>query len=928
MVIYYTRDHKQAFTKIAKYPLGKIRHDTTGRDCTWTVDILHNKEIVAKHKAYDVPVKLKIPEYIQTVLIGLIRDSNVSKAFKIRVYSEPEPKTKSRFDTVLWCKFYMNKYYIRHICINYGLAPDILSMVIRKNGDNIITETKPLYDNTDIPIFRNESRVWGLPYEKHFNISPYDYQHNNIHWLKGAEDAITKKERYLEYIEVADLIHLKTDKFNYYLDPVTSILYDYDSIWNCDFRCRKFHINGGVLCDEVGLGKTLSMTGLILSDKYGSEPVPKSLIAKLRINPKPIPLPTQDPKPVPEGKTKVVVKAKIRPKIKAVPTSPPATPSTMASTTISSASKEFKCKTTLVLCPRRLVNQWITEIKKYTSSLSVIEMSTLAHVKKYSYSDLDQIDVVVASFSLFDNKNYINQDTFQLNEVKWRRVIVDEGHEVLLHKPKKRAADLRVSTGIFSIKSDFRWICTGTPLPETQASLQAILSYLNNLHHNQLSSLLENITHEDYKRLMEMVFHCNTRDSIKEQIIIPVHHETVDFLNFTKTERAIYDSIDSGDTTRKLQVCTNLSVSETDNEIIGGNILNLTQVTKAMGAYYMQNCDRIETRLQSYKDKIDDITEDRDEKIATLEEELEDAKLNKDKDMMSEIREEMGRIKSSAKNRTKTLTEHISKCQHDLVECRKQLQTFRSLDLEHISNSTCPVLGTKLDGKVAITSEGYYYSAKGIELLFLGGRKVAKCACTRREIQLDSLTWVDTNTKSEEESEDVDVERSKWGTKMSHIINKLRKLFVDDPEAKVIIFSQWKKMLLLMAKALKDCNINHVFCRGNVHMMSKSINSFKTDPKTRVILLSSDSCNSGSNLTEASYVYLIDAVSGDIAHAKAAETQAIARTCRIGQTKEVQVCRFVIKDSVEEIYYRKMTESVNSYPYPQSSLMMSIAKQL
>jgi len=325
----------------------------------------------------------------------------------------------------------------------------------------------------------------------------------------------------------------------------------------------------------------------------------------------------------------------------------------------------------------------------------------------------------------------------------------------------------------------------------------------------------------------------------------------------------------------------------------------------------MQNCDRLETRIESYRDKIIDIETERDSTIEMLLVELKDHISTGDKELITELRAEISRIKTSARNRIKTLTEHIGKCELDLSEYRKQLQTFRSLDLDHISRSTCPVMGTPLKGKVAITSEGYYYSAKGIELLFLGGRKVAKCACTRKPIEIDSLTFVDTSAKQEDE-DDVDVERSKWGTKMSHIVNKLRNLFVDDPDGKVIIFSQWKKMLLLMAKALKDCNIDHVFCRGNVHMMSKSIKSFKTDPKTRVILLSSDSCNSGSNLTEAPYVFLIDAVSGDIEYAKAAETQAIARTCRIGQTKEVQVYRFVIRDSVEEAYYKRMQQAEQS----------------
>jgi SNF2 family DNA or RNA helicase len=802
-------------------------------------------------------------------------------------------------------------------------------MVIRKTGCNTVAQIKPNYNDSEIPIFRNESRIWRLSYGRHLKIQPYDYQHNNIHWLKAAEDAISRGERFLEYIQAADLIHFKTKRFDYYLDPITSIIYDHDSIWNCKFRCHKYVLHGGVLCDEVGLGKTLSMTGLILNDKYRTTDRPVTqTVSKPKAHKATEPKSTEpspnepkatepspkatEPSPKATEPVKIKIKAKINPKIKVleepeidtskkkivavkrtVPLGPldPLIPIPIAG----AGSRHLQVvKSTLVMCPRRLVSQWITEIQKYTDDLNVIEMSTLTHVKKYR--DMAAVDVVVASFSLFDNKNYLSQDYFRLNQIHWRRVIIDEGHEVLLHTHKKRAEDLRISTAIFSIKSDFRWICTGTPLPAVESSLQAVLSYLNNLGHNEMSPLLRNINHEDYMRLMEMVFHRNTRQSIKEQISIPKHRETVEFLEFTKTERAIYDSIDPADVTRKLQVCTNLSVSETDNEIIGGNILNLSQVTKAMGAYYMKNCDGLESNIESSTRKIKQIEEERDEQILILEE-------DGDKDQIA-------RVKTSARNRIKTLFEHIKESQLNLIEYRKQLQTFRSLDLDHISRSTCPVMGMKLKGKVAITPDGYYYSMKGVELLFLGNRKVAKCACTRKPIQLESLTFVDTSAKPTMppgQSEEEDVERSKWGTKMSHVVNKLRQLFQPaDQDAKVIIFSQWQKMLLLMSKALNDCNINHVFCRGNVHMMSKSIRLFKTDPKTRVILLSSDSCNSGSNLTEASYVFLIDAVSGDIEHAKMAETQAIARTCRIGQIKEVQVYRFVISNSIEEEYYKKI----------------------
>lgn len=908
----------QDFTKLAKYRLYKGDEVLSEAGIAWRIQIIRNKHVALTRRGDPgtKPIILRIPDYIQSLLIELMRNPSVPELFRVKLYAEGDN---------IWCKFYINTKYITDICTRYGLAPSILTMVIRNTTS--VGLTKPQYNEDEIPIYRNESQIWLLNYDRYLKISPYGYQHNNIHWLKAAEDSITRGERVLEYIETTDLTHFKTKKFDYYLDPTNTILYDHDSIWNCSSRCHKFVIKGGVLCDEVGLGKTLSMTGLILSDKYSacSIEVPKASVQRCHIPSQASSTDRDDRDDTDGSEDSVPVKLKIKAKVKPKPTPAPAPAPEPADPTPTVKKKicpiirkdappikiEFKptlykaLRTTLVMCPRRLVNQWITEIARYTNHLRVVEMSTLTNVKKYECSDLDNIDVVVASFSLFDNKNYLTQDYFQLDSVHWRRVIIDEGHEVLLHNNKKLAADKRISTAIFSIKSDFRWVCTGTPLPSTEASMQAILSYLNDLGHNELSPLLNNITTEDYARLLELVFHRNTRQSVKEEVTIPKHREIVEFLDFTKTEQAIYNSVDPADTTRKLQVCTNLSVSDTDNDIIGGNVMNLAQVTKAMGAYYMQTADRLEARIETYHNQITAIEEELDTELEILNNDLEDAKAIDDKQQVADIKDTITKRKASARNRTKTIHSHIGECRLELNECRKQLQTFRSLDLDHISKSTCPVLGTKLTGKVAITPEGYYYSMKGIELLFLGGRKVANCACTRHPIALDSLTFVDTTAKDEHE-EEVDVERAKWGTKMSHIVNKLRQLFVDDPDAKIIIFSQWQKMLILMAKALKDCNINCVFCRGNVHMMSKSIRSFKTDDKTRVILLSSDSCNSGSNLTEAPYVFLIDAVSGDIEHAKAAETQAIARTCRIGQTKEVQVFRFVIRNTIEEEYYKKM----------------------
>lgn len=139
---------------------------------------------------------------------------------------------------------------------------------------------------------------------------------------------------------------------------------------------------------------------------------------------------------------------------------------------------------------------------------------------------------------------------------------------------------------------------------------------------------------------------------------------------------------------------------------------------------------------------------------------------------------------------------------------------------------------------------------------------------------------------------------------MAHLIKVIHKVIAEDSDHRIILFSQWQKMLDLVGLVLKEANVPHVFCRGNVHMMSKSIRSFKTDASIKVILLSSESCSSGSNLTEASHIILLDTINTSSENARAIENQAIARSSRLGQKRNVVVKRFIIKDTIEEQYYK------------------------
>lgn len=857
---------KHIYRKLAKCKLYKFKYDIVK---VGELDIYQNRDLIINYSNFDtsdMSVKINPNVTVKELLFNVLR-CHGNRLFKIQIsYKNRE----------VWCTFYAHTKHLGNICQNYRISPPLLKTII--DCFNTSKFYMPEYIDREIHTYNNEKPLFDHHQLllSNLNIKPYGYQLNNVSWMKSVENNITANKHGIDYIDIYDLLYFKNQRFEFYLDPSSSILYDSESLWKCDFRLLKYGLKGGVLCDEVGLGKTLSMVSLMLSDKK-SQPSKAKTIIKV--------------------KPKVIIKKKDSgPKINKEPT-------LEKTVTVDSTSTSA----TLVLCPRRLVNQWVTEIKKYTDKLNVIEMCTMLQAKKPV--DMSDVNVVVTSFSLLSNKNYVSSDhCFKVNNYKWKRVIVDEGHEVLLSSDSRKQADRILSETIYSLKSNFRWICSGTPLPHGRASLSSLLVYLSS-NGERPSKLLSNMTAPIYNDLLNMVFHRNTKKSLERIVTVPDPVELVEYLSFTNTEKTIYDSISDYDITRKLQVCTNLSISETDNQIIGDNVLNLNQVTNTMATYYMKNCEEIEGKIEKTKLKISNYELERNQKISEMDQEiaLESCKKPKDHDLITELKSELTNLKNRYRSRIKLQKEKGETYKTDLDKAQKLLQKFRSLDLNNIKNSSCPIMGYPLKGKVAIAPDGHYYSSEAVDLLFLGGRKTTSCPFTRKEININDLLCVNIDDTSSEEN--IDYERSKWGTKMAKIISTLRGIFKDSPDAKVIIFSQWKKMLVLMGRALADGKIKHVFCKGNVYMMNKSIGAFKTDPATKVILLSSESCNSGTNLTEASHLFLLDAVSIDIESSIAVETQAIARTCRMGQTKTVKIYRFIIKDTIEETYYKTITQT-------------------
>ncbi|MFA4867038.1 MAG: SNF2-related protein [Pedobacter sp.] len=112
---------------------------------------------------------------------------------------------------------------------------------------------------------------------------------------------------------------------------------------------------------------------------------------------------------------------------------------------------------------------------------------------------------------------------------------------------------------------------------------------------------------------------------------------------------------------------------------------------------------------------------------------------------------------------------------------------------------------------------------------------------------------------------------------------------------KILVFSQFVGMLDLIKKELHERGIAHEYLTGQTRNREAVVNSFQDNPEVRVFLISLKAGGVGLNLTRADYVYIVDPWWNP-----AVENQAIDRTYRIGQEKNVVAVRLICPDTIEE----------------------------
>jgi len=131
----------------------------------------------------------------------------------------------------------------------------------------------------------------------------------------------------------------------------------------------------------------------------------------------------------------------------------------------------------------------------------------------------------------------------------------------------------------------------------------------------------------------------------------------------------------------------------------------------------------------------------------------------------------------------------------------------------------------------------------------------------------------------------------------AQILNWLDPKTGGDPNAKCIVFCQWRNFLNLLSRICETEKWEYTTLHGSMSKKARnvSIDKFKTNPNIKILIATLKTGGQGLNLTCARYVLNVDPWWNS-----ATEIQAFSRVYRIGQEHETEFVNLTLVGTVDE----------------------------
>ncbi|KAH0340314.1 hypothetical protein KCU81_g6896, partial [Aureobasidium melanogenum] len=585
--------------------------------------------------------------------------------------------------------------------------------------------------------------------------------------------------------------------------------------------------------------------------------------------------------------------------------------------------------------------EWgIGRVKVYRENMS----------KGWRHEDFENIDIVLTtyhdvmlSWPKFEwpeglpedqREEYFQEEVYPkrgpLHQYRWLRIVLDEGHKI-------RTPTARTTEACIQLIAHFRWVLTGTTMVNGAHDLYSLFSFIRHptVKHMDFESFKTTFCNErdlmswdlltdDLLKTMARFTH-NQSLFGRRLVTLPKSRSRKLKLEFSPVEKAIYNVVHY-----RCKHRANIFSEDGESSTACMNILALITLLRQMTAHPLM--------LQS---KISDMLEPED--FDKLEKVIEDEMSLGDtgKAALQNLRAivQVGRTKAQTRAEDPTQNyinptpniDNLDEGEDDMQELDLSAidhETFNENDtggphgknvdyaafLTKLKSSTNPeVMKQRIKcsycGRPALLPKvapcGHYYCTSHLDDLFHAttakGLKRVKCV---QEMGNGKKCGQKLNKNADVEATDT----PKWSLNKT-ILPSTKTIafkaqvmawldeYSGDPSAKIIVFTQWVSFLRILGCICESEKWGYKTLHGKLSHKQRGANiaAFKTNPDVRILLATMKTGGQGLNLTEARYVLLVDPYWND-----AGEQQSFARVLRIGQTKETEFVSLIIRKSIDK----------------------------
>jgi SNF2 family DNA or RNA helicase len=550
---------------------------------------------------------------------------------------------------------------------------------------------------------------------------------------------------------------------------------------------------------------------------------------------------------------------------------------------------------TLIVCPLSVISVWQEQLAShiYDGTVKLVTYHSQTR-NELNLKDLLAADVVLTTYDVlaseFHGEGYDERSIDPpyakklklmpiLWEISWWRIILDEAHVI-------RTLTTRRSMAVLSLKATYRWVVTGTLMVNSVADLEAPFRFLRLEPFCSDASFFKKYFVRPIKAgsdealamvraFMKTISLRREKDMVPD-FHLPIKNEVKVLVDLNDKEQDAYDAIHDAIQNYKSMVLATAGVA---------GIVQNTHTILSLITRLRQAC--LDLRLVPTGDlvkilsKFQPMQGNSRANIECLTDEEKSALLNKLNELF--IAAGVRPAETAA-----TVPLEVEEC----MVCCEPLEESSVVIFRVCKHTLCQVCVDQIFNSATLQSTATPQSQK------------ASCPMCRSPISReDCLSFADLHSSfvSNAALETVTSHGDGKGIRpirSSKTLAVLKELdIIRRRGEKTVIFSAFTSYLDLLSAALADSGYKCCRIDGNVPLKGRAseVERFTDDDSVSVMLCSLKACGVGITLIRANNIFLTD-----LWWAPSVDLQAIDRVHRIGQTKPVNVLRFLIRDSIDE----------------------------